>query len=224
MTATISSSTDIVDVRAQLKANLQAMRDRVDTSSTGGRISTLGKMFTIPGGATSQGPLSLVILDWRITHAYYTGIYDPAKLKSPDCWAISETLHCAPDPQKVKTVKHSDCTSCPFNEWGSRGKGKACKETRRLAVAPLDAKPGDTPFLLEVSPTGIKSFEGMVSTLQGKGMTPMEIVTEVAFRSDATYPTLVFSPAALLDDDQLATMFEINSRSAKILDRDLNFD
>ena len=224
MTATTSPSTAMVDMRAQLKANLEAMRDRVDTSSTGGRISTAGKIFTIPGGATSSGPLSLVILDWRIAHAYYTGIYDPAKPKAPDCWAMSSTLNCAPDPAKVRTPKHSDCQSCPFNEWGSRGKGKACKETRRLAVAPLDAKPGDTPFLLEVSPTGIKSFEGLITTLQSKGVTPMEAVTEVAFRSDATYPTLVFSPAALLTDEQLAVMFEINSRSAKILDRDLNYD
>jgi hypothetical protein len=220
MTAT---STSLVDIRAQLKAQLEAQRSRVEGPSSA-RISTAGKLFTLPDGRTSQGPLSLVTLDWRITHAYYTGIYDPAKPKSPDCWAISETVNCAPDPAKVKTPKHSSCNSCPFNEYGSAGRGKACKETRRLAVAPLDAQVGDKPFLLEASPTAIKSFEGLVTALAAKGLTPLEVVTEVGFKSDATYPTLVFAPAAALTDEQLATMFEIRSRAAAILDRGMAID
>jgi hypothetical protein len=222
---TTTPSTSLVDIRAQLKAQLEAQRSRIEGPSSS-RISTAGKQFTLPDGRTSQGPLSLVILDWRITHAYYTGIYDPAKPKAPDCWAISETINCAPDPGKVRTPKHASCNGCPFNEYGtaSVGRGKACKETRRLAVAPLDAQVGDKPFLLEVSPTGIRSFESLVTALSAKGLTPLEVVAEVGFKSDATYPTLVFAPAAALDEDQLATMFEIRSRAAAVLDRDMSMD
>lgn len=220
-----TTSTAIVDIRAQLRAQLEAQRERVEAPS-GTRISTKGKVFTLPDGTVSNGPLSLVILDWRITHAYYTGIYDPAKPRSPDCWALSNTVACAPDPLKVKAPKHSECTSCPFNEYGTAatGRGKACKETRRLAVVPPDAKPGDMPFLLEVSPTGIKSFESLVYALAGRGLTPLEFITEVAFKSDATYPTLVFSPAAPLDDERVANLYEIQQRAGTILDRDLSSD
>lgn len=217
-------STALVDIRAQLKAELEAQRERVAPPS-GGRISTKGKIFTLPDSRTSQGPLSLVILDWRVSHAYYTGIYDPAKIKAPDCWAISATVACAPDPAKVKVAKHSECASCPFNEYGTapNGKSKACKETRRLAVVPADATISDTPLLLEVSPTGIRGFESHVLALESVGKHPLEVVTEVAFKSDATYPTLVFGNPAPLDDERIAVMFELRKRAGAILDRDLSF-
>lgn len=217
-------STALVDIRAQLKAELESQRERV-APPAGGRISTRGKIFTLPDGRSSQGPLSLVVLDWRVSHAYYTGIYDPAKITSPVCWAISTGLNCAPDPTKVKTAKHSDCVTCPFNEYGTaaNGKSKACKETRRLAVAPVDATINDTPLLLEVSPTGIRSFEAFVLNLESVGKHPMEVVGEVAFKSDAAYPTLVFGNPKPLDDERLAVMFELRKRAGNILDRDLSF-
>ena len=211
----------VVDIRAQLKAELEAQKSRV-APPTDGKISTRGKVFTLPDGRTSNGPLKLIILDWRIVHAYYTGIYDPAKRASPDCWALSTDLDCAPDPTKVKTIKCESCAKCPFNEYGSgaTGKGKACKESRRLAVIPTDATEDTIPLVLEVSPTGIKSFEAMVTRLNSIGKHPMEAVAEVAFKSDAHYPTLVFNVDSMLDDDQLAIAFAIRKMAEPILDRD----
>lgn len=211
----------VVDIRAQLRAEIEATKDRVAPPS-GGKISTQGKIFTLPDGRTSSGPLKLIVLDWRIVHSYYTGIYDPAKRASPDCWALSTNLDCAPDPAKVKAAKCDSCAKCPFNEWGSAatGKGKACKESRRLAVIPTDATPDTIPLLLEVSPTGIKSFEAYVTRLNSIGKHPMEAVAEVAFKSDAHYPTLVFGVDSMLDDDQLAIAFAIRKMVDPILDRD----
>lgn len=210
----------VLDIRAQLRAEIEATRTRVAPPS-GGKISTKGKVFTLPDGRTSNGPLKLVILDWRISHNYYTGLYDPAKRSAPDCWSLSTTLDCAPDPEKVKTPKCDSCAACPFNEYGSgQGNGKACKESRRLAVIPPDADVNTAPLILEVSPTGIKGFEAMVTKLSSMGKHPMESIAEVAFKSDAHYPTLVFNVDSMLDDDQLAIAFAIRKIAEPILDRE----
>lgn len=217
----MATTNAIVDIRAQLRAELEAQKDRV-TPPTGGRISTAGKVFTLPDGRTSTKPLNLIILDWRITHAYYTGVYDPAKRAAPVCFAMSKTLDCAPDASKIESPKNKDCASCPFNEYGSgsNNKGKACKETRRLAVIPVDATIETVPFILDVSPTGIKGFDAYISQLKQRDKHAMEAITEIAFRSDATYPTLTFGLESLADDEQIAIAYKLREVAAQKLDYD----
>jgi hypothetical protein len=215
-------STSLVDIKAQLKAELERQRERL-APVAGGSISTAGKVFTLPDGRSSQGPLQLVILDWRIHHAFYTGMYDPAKPVPPVCWAAGPSVaDCAP-PARVPSPKAATCLDCAFNQFGSAaggtGKGKACKETRRLAVIAPDAQTEAEIIMLEVSPTGITPFEKYILLLQGKGLHPVQVTTEVAFRSDAAYPTLTFGSPQLLGDDALALAFSLKDAAARMLDK-----
>lgn len=214
-------STAIVDIRAKLKAEIEAQRARLAPS--GNRISLQGKVFSLPDGRTSPGPLQLVILDWRVVHSYYTGIYDPAKPQPPVCWAIGIGTEAAPDPDKVAKPRCDTCAACPYNEYGSAavGKGKACKEYRRVAVAPIDAQSESDIFILDVSPTGITPFERYIGKLLSVGLQPLETLTEVAFKSDATYPTLVFGKGGPLSDEQVAHFFGLREHTAKLLERDI---
>lgn len=229
--ATTSQSTALLDIRARLKAELVDQRERIAPPS-GNRISTEGKQFKLPDGTVlrgnlgktgTDGPLTCIILDWRITHMYRPGMYDAKKHEIPSCWAISRTLDCAPDPSKVTSAKHESCDGCPFNEFGSamNQKGKACKEGRRLAVIPADATEETIPWILELPPTSIRGFEAYVTRLNGLGQHPMEIITEVGF-ADSAYPVPVFVPQTQASDATLAVAYALSQApiTSAALDRE----
>lgn len=99
------------------------------------------------------------------------------------------------------------------------GKGKACQETRRLAVIAPDALTEADIITLEVSPTGITPSGKYVLLLQGKGLHPVQVSTEVAFRSYAAYPTLTFSSPQVMGDEALALAFSLKDAAVRMLDR-----
>jgi hypothetical protein len=129
------------------------------------------------GGAPLPYGAAVVVLDNIHANLYYEGTYDPNNIVSPDCYAFARdvvdpktgdvvvqginTWDGKPDmaPHKDVVQRVSDkCATCPLNQWGSgTGKGKACQNTRRLAVIPagtMAAGEKFTPF------TKAEQFDG----------------------------------------------------------------
>jgi hypothetical protein len=82
-----------------------------------------------------------------------------------------------------------------MNQFGSDGDGKACKNSRVMAVlGPEDTSPEAELMILEASATAIKRFEGFVGTAHKlHGMPPYGVVVSVGFNEDVTYSSLTFS-------------------------------
>ena len=216
-------STELVDVQAQIAAELATLDNTVSPPS-GHRISVKGKVFTLPTGEQSEGPLEAIILDWRSVNMYYTGIYNPSDPKPPACFAIAKNKadlkpspHCS-DPQ----ADSCDEEVCPFNKWGSApggGKGKACKNTYRLAVVSADATEKTPVWTLEVSPTGVTGFDNFVTNLKSQyGMLPLQVVVAIAFDTTAAYPKLVFGEFKPHNAIELA--FTLREAAKPLLDRE----
>lgn len=112
-------------------------------------FGTGAKFISIQGGVfsmgkevlrDSRGPLGVVVLDQALENAYYTGAFDPDNPASPVCFALGFVEGDAapemvphpdaPEPQAEK------CSACQHNAFGSgeNGKGKACKNSIRLAM------------------------------------------------------------------------------------------
>jgi len=184
----------VVDIRAQLQAQAAAMNERT-APATGISIRTAGKKFSFPDGRKSDGPIEVVVVDFVAKNEFYEGDFDKDNIVPPACFAIGTipTKLVASDnsPQK----QSDDCASCPMNAFGSKGKGKACSNTRLLAVV----EPGveDAPmYTLKVSAMGLKSFDGFVqSTSRTFQLPPVGVVVTVAFDDNEDYPKLVFSDA-----------------------------
>lgn len=181
----------LVDIKAQMAAELADLADR--TAPAGGdKIQLKNKQFCLPDGAKVD-ELQVVIVDFIATNNFYEGVYDPKNIVPPTCFAIGQ-IPTALVPSDNAPVKQSDaCGTCPMNQFGSSGDGKACKNMRRLAVLPPDAD-ADTPLLiLDVSPTGLKSFDGYVRSAASKfHMLPIGLVTTVTFDPGVDYPSLRF--------------------------------
>lgn len=115
-------------------------------------------------GTPIQGNVtSLVVLDWAFLHTWYPEAFDPNKSVSPSCWAVGRVENELAPPDDVED-KQGDadglCLNCELNEWGSDpdgGKGKACKNLRRLIVMSAE--------VLKAGPKGISAAEVVTAQL-----------------------------------------------------------
>lgn len=159
------------------------------------------------------------MLDHRNFNRYYTKPYDPQNPAPPDCFAISKNLSTMAPHEDAAEKQSKTCAECPMNQFGSaaNGKGKACRNTVRLAVAASDATASSEPMILTVSPTGLKSWHSVVNNLSSAGMLPIQIITEIAFDPNAPYPTLTFTAKQAHDD--IETFWQLRDKAQALLDQ-----
>jgi hypothetical protein len=190
-----STAGSIVSIKEQLAAQAAEMADR--TLPPGGNAIRLspGK-FTLPDATTTPGPIEAVIVDFVAMNSFYEGKFDKDDIKPPICFAIGTSpLKLAPSPNSPEPQAKT-CAECPMNQWGSDGKGKACKNERKLALLPPDAD-ADTPlWMLKVSPTASKNFDAHVNGIARTFQTPpVGAITSISLDPTTDYPKLVFGDA-----------------------------
>lgn len=189
-----ASGGNIVSIQEALKAQVANLANRIAPPSGNKIRATQDKQFILPDGTKTPGPLELVIIDFAAVHNFYEGAFNKDEIVPPGCFAVGQ------DPKKMfpsanAPNKQSDnCQTCPMNQWGSNGAGKACGNGRLLAVLPPDAD-ADTPiWLLQPSATAIKGFDGYVAGIARSFQSmPISVVTTVSFDPNQTYATMVFS-------------------------------
>ncbi len=205
----------IVTITNALKA--QAAETMGKIAPGGGNKITLKKDgFVLPDGTKTAGPLELVIVDFNTKHSFYETAYDPNNIVPPGCFAIG------PNPKQMTPSKNSpnmqsdSCQGCPMNEFKSAGNGKACTNNRVLAVLPPDAD-ADTPmWLLSVSPTALRAFDGYVAAVNRTfGMAPICVVTTVGLNPETDYPQLTFTNP--VQNENLAVAYERRDEARDLL-------
>ena len=198
-------STALVNHDSALAAEVANIKNTVNAPSSN-VISTKGKLFTLPDGTTNPGPLYGIILDYTSYNSYFKGIYNPNEIAPPACFAVNKNIsELRPSPNSPE-VQSTDCASCPRNQFGSAptGRGKACKNTRRIAIIPPDATETAMPMTLSISPTGLKAFDAYVNSLvRDYNKPPIAFITRISFSKEA-YPSLIFDEPKLHDQLTLA--------------------
>jgi hypothetical protein len=153
---TVPQSTELANVDALLQQKAAALAKNVKTG--GSTISLRDKKFNLPSGEIVDGDLDLVILDYRYQNKYYTKPWNPKVPEAPECWAIAEAESDLSPSDNVVDKQSEDCASCPMNVFGSKGDGKACRNTMTLAVMFPDLADGDSVMTISVSPTAKKDI------------------------------------------------------------------
>ena len=188
----VKTGSNIVNIQDMLRKQAAEMSDKIAPVS-GNAIRLSPGKFTLPDGTTATS-LQLVIVDFASKNTFYENSYDAKNITPPACFAIgSNPLKLVPSDNSPLT-QATDCNSCPNNQFGSAGDGKACKNTRYMAVLPPDAD-ADTPmWTLATSPTGNKGFDTMVASIARVfQMPPVGVVVTVSMDPAVTYAKLVFS-------------------------------
>ena len=189
-----TTGSNVVSIQDALRAQAAAVAEK--TAPPGGNAIrvTQDKQFILPDGTKTPGPLQLVVVDFSSKNAFYERAFDPKAIAPPACFAIgSNPLKLVPS-DNAPLKQAADCASCPMNAFGSDGDGKACKNTRVLAVLPPDADENTPMWILSTSATANKGFDGFVTSVARVfQMPPVGVITTVGFDSNVTYAKLVFS-------------------------------
>lgn len=187
-----------VNIREQLAKEAEELNNRIQAPS-GDKIKlTKKKTFKLPDGTESPGPLAVVILDFVAFNGYYDKPYKEGEPAAPACFALGVGRNDDLVPSKKSPdVQSDDCKSCPMNEWGSKGEGKACRNQRRLAVVQGEGDPANDPdapmWILEVSPTALKAFDSYVSSVKTQfGVPPIGVITDIFFDPSSDHQSLRF--------------------------------
>lgn len=157
-------------------------------------MSTRGGILAFQGTPVPGNRMRAIILDSVHVNSYYAGEFDPDSPSSPVCFAIGRT-DTGLTPHESATDKQADeCSGCPQNKFGSaeKGRGKACKNGRRLILIHADALSQPETIketamaMLNIPPTSLPSWAGYVKSLEATtGLAPFAVVTEIAVVPDA---------------------------------------
>lgn len=198
-----------VNYAEQLEREAQEIAKRLATPS-GDRIRfNSNRGFVTPDGLEGES-LDVVIVDFMSSNQFYDGVYDRDNPQPPACFAIG------PEPSMLVPSGNSPdkqaetCSSCPNNQFGSAltGKGKACKNTRLLAMVPaavLDDPDAETPlWVMSVPPTSMKSFDAYAHGLSVKHKTiPIGVVTNITMDEKSTFAAPRFREVRKLTDEEI---------------------
>lgn len=182
-------------------------------------LSLNGKRFTVvrgdektvvmnpkdPSSTAQYIDVVLVRVPKFTSKAYYSGSYsaDNEEVQTPICFSSTGII-----PDSTATQPQcADCKQCPKNAWGSavdgkgsHGKGKACRDAIRLAIAPVGS-PKDA-MLLRVPPTSIRSLGTYGAELTKHNVPYMAVITRISFDPNETAQKLVFKAVGFLSEKE----------------------
>lgn len=188
----------LVDIKEEMRKQVEAIKGRISAPSGDFIKVQQDKKFKMPDGATNPGPLSVVILDFVSANYFYDRPYKEGEVVPPACYALNEQPELMKPSEKSPLKQADTCKQCPNDQFGSNGRGKACTNTRLLAVTTPDDDASSPIYLLKVSPTGIKAFDAYVKTVEAQyELPPIGVVTEIYFDPNSKWASLRFGNPTL---------------------------
>ena len=190
-----------------------------NVGSGGTFISLKGGRMTFNGAEVPGNKMNVVVLDHILEYTYYADGYDSDNPQPPDAYALGRdenTLRW--HENSIPEYAGELCKDSDINQWGSaeKGKGKACKNQRRLALLPED-EAGDaetieeaTPAFLRIPVTSVKGWAGYVRQLEKTlQRPPLGVITEISVVPDAkTQFKLQFKLVEAIEDgDVIEALF-----------------
>lgn len=153
------------------EAKADAARERPAIS----KISLKGGVMSYGGTPMPGNKVECVIVAAAFRNSYYAGRYDANNIVNPNCFSLSQSDEGMAPHENVSEPEAEVCKGCPRDEWGSDpngGRGKACKQGRRLVIIPANALDDGADkvltaelALLDLPVTSVKNYSQFVNTL-----------------------------------------------------------
>ena len=196
------------------------LREAADATTKDIAGSSGGKQISIKGGVwrmvvggeevakNEDRAMNFVVIasGKGVTRTFYADKYEEGKDIKPSCWSAEGVV----PNEEVKNPQAKTCATCPQNIEGSGdGKARACRYSKRLAVA-LENDIGGNIYRLSVP---AKSYFGRAEGekmplqafgkfLSGHGIPITGIVTEARFDTAEAVPVLKFRAVRPLSKEE----------------------
>jgi len=165
-----------------LKQNMEGVTPRLPQIS----IVHQAQLFTFPD-ETQLKEFEGIILDTNRINAWWEQSYDETGGGTPpDCFSmngVEPDLNCNM-PQAKR------CAECEKNKFGSDGRGKACKNMKRVHIMLEDEM---LPLRLTLPPSNLKAIDMYISLLTSKGMPYQLVVTNFKLKKTQNKDGIAFS-------------------------------
>lgn len=214
------------EVQALMEA--AAKKAAVEENSGIPFISLKGKKFSIGDEKVGYKDDTLglaircVIVATVFDFTWYDRPYDSSseEFNPPACFAIGADQYDLVPHEDSPIPQSSNCIECPMNQFKSaaNGKGKACRNGRRLLVAYINDDGSadlDNLAILSLSPTALRGFSSYLKKVsEVKGLPIWSVATILSFEQDVAYPQVVatFDGALAHNMAGQSSLIEISQR------------
>lgn len=225
-------------------AKYAAAAAKTEESAAGGQFFSIkGAQLTWNDAPIANNTLAAIVLDSVLENVYYTEEYDVDTPQSPTCFAFGRddktiTPHqTVVDAGQAQYGAAEQCAGCQWNEFGTadKGKGKACRNVRRLALlaaGSFDAQGRFQMFedhetfesatfgFLKIPVTSVKGYASYVKTIaETLKRPPWAIVTKITVKPDAkTQLRVTFEPLLNVPPELLAVMKKRHDDAAAVIE------
>lgn len=208
-----------------------------------------GQFFSLKSGVLTwqdapmpDNQMAVIIVDHIFENVFYEGRYDADNPQGPTCFAFGRDEPKLTPHQIVVDAGNAQygaaklCAGCPQNEFGTAevGRGKACKNTRRLALLPAgnfvkgqfkliedEEHYLTTPVgYLKLPITSVKGFAGFVKQVAGSLRRPPHgIVAKVRVVPDPKSQFMVlFEPLVNVPDELMGAIMKRREEVVPVID------
>ena len=210
--ATVNSASTAIALPDDLAAELASFAKEAAANErpSVSKISLKSGVISYGGQPVAGNNMDVIIIAAAYKNTLYKGRYNPDKIENPNCFAMSATGTDMAPHENVNEPENETCSGCPMSEWGSDpggGRGKACKEGRRLILLPASAlddieaiRTGELA-ILDMPVTSVKNWSNLVNALAAEGRPSWSVVTNVRTAPDAkTQFKVVLTAVQKIDD------------------------
>lgn len=196
-----ANATDALQINLEGERLVAYDLQAIKVPTSGGKVWEIPTLEEDPDLVQS---FDAIIVDMRTTRRYYARAFGEGENSGPDCSSPDGKIGVGP------MFPGQMCETCTMNQWGSKGKGKACGE-RRLLFLML---PGNLlPVTLDLPSTAIKPLREYVLKIGGAGVPFYGAVTRFGLKIvqnaagiNFTVPTFSLAPNGRLVEEQVEQM------------------
>ena len=208
-----------------------------NSTATGQFFSMRGGQLTFNDAPMPGNRVLVVVLDTLLENIFYTGKFNPEEPSGPACFAFGRDDKDMAPHELAQDKQSEKCMDCPNNQWGTAdtGRGKACRNTRRLALIPAgsfnargeaevveDAEHYNTAALafMKLPVTSVKGYAAFVKSLAGTLKRPPHgVFTRISVVPDPkTQFKVVFDPVKSIPNALMATIMDRVKEAKSVID------
>jgi len=227
-------------------AKAAAAAAKMEEGAAGGQFfSVKGGQLTFADAPIRGNQIAAIIVDHVLENVFYQGTYDPDTPQSPSCFAFGRDEKTMAPHKIVIEAGQQECGAsglchgCERNEFGSAetGKGKACRNTRRLALLSAgsfneqsgkfelmddaeEALASASFAFLKLPVTSVKGYASFVQQLATTmKRPPFGIITKIKVVPDAkTQFKVVFEPLMNVPDELMPTVIKRHQEAEGVIE------
>lgn len=239
----IRMSNEVMSWQDRMRQHIAATKEA--EKPKGGFITLKGGRMTWNGEAFPGDKINAVIIDYRFDNELYEEKYDSKKVAIPICYSVArpgEEMVPSPDSLKPQGWPEGEeqgqpggtCEECWAFQWqsadGGKGKGKACKTSRRLHILAADdvAKGPEAiakaEYLTMIPPaSSIKNFQAMANQVANALELPLyAAVVEISVKPHDDFLFMVhFKVLKAIDDPLLLEALTL--KAEKVGEKEIKF-